>query len=506
LIRDVAHDPDSARQKLSVGGGIVVHMFDRCPDAQLVTDLVAVQEAAPVLDPDAAAVDLLEQAVAWDRVAAWVEANRLDTLRRFEAARIDADTALGEEDEAVMAERSPAQRGALLRMRANLAAEAGKFAAEEIALALNVSPTSAHKQLTLARDLHAVHLDLGEALELGQVSGFVASMVAAATRRLPDEARRVIDEAVTADAVEQPAGKAIAAARARVSEADEYAELMIQRAVQDRRVFLKPMDDGVAMLGAVLPAEDALRAWNRIDELARTCRAAGDPANLDQLRADLVAQTLTGADLDTQPDPAGQRARTRKPVSVQVVISLTSLLGLDSRNGFLDGYGTITPGVARRIIAAGEITLTRLLCDPVTGSVMVADPAKYRPDTATRHAVVCRDRHCRLPVCTARIRDLDHKQAFADGGLTRPDTLQGLCERSHLARSHPGWKITGNADTALTWHTPTGHRYHSLPPPATGYGTGPPGELDNPLHLPSWLSQQQRLRAELDNPRDEDAA
>ncbi len=59
-------------------------------------------------------------------------------------------------------------------------------------------------------------------------------------------------------------------------------------------------------------------------------------------------------------------------------------------------------------MAAGETTLTRLLCDRVTGAVMVADPTRYRPDAATRHAVVCRDRHCRFPVCTARVRDLDH--------------------------------------------------------------------------------------------------
>ncbi len=94
---------------------------------------------------------------------------------------------------------------------------------------------------------------------------------------------------------------------------------------------------------------------------------------------------------------------------------------MDSRNGLLDGYGTITPGVARRIIAAGDVTLTRLLCDPITGpAVMVTDPTKYRPDAATRHAVVCRDRHAlavKMPVCDARIRDLDHKHAFADGGL-----------------------------------------------------------------------------------------
>ena len=148
-----------------------------------------------------------------------------------------------------------------------------------------------------------------------------------------------------------------------------------------------------------------------------------------------------------------------------------------SRNRFLDRYVTITPGIARNILAAAsDTTLTRLMCDPITGAVMVADPTKYRPHAATKHAVVCRDRHCRLPVCTARVRDLDHKHAFADGGLTTPDNLQGLCERSHLAKSHPGWAVTGDADTVTTWRTPTGHRYHSLPPPPTGYGTGPPGE------------------------------
>ncbi len=171
-----------------------------------------------MLDADAAAVDLIEQLVAWDRVAAWVESQRLDTMRRFQAARTDADTKMCADMQAALATKTPSQRAAVLRMRANLAAEAGKFAAEEVALALNISPTAAHKQLTLANDLHTVHRDLGEALQLGQVSGFVASMVATATRRLPEQARRLLDEAVTADAVEQPAGKAIAAARARVAE------------------------------------------------------------------------------------------------------------------------------------------------------------------------------------------------------------------------------------------------------------------------------------------------
>ena len=205
------HRADLVRGKVSVVGGIVVRMFERCPGAVLVADLVSVQEAAPVVDAHAAAVDLLEQAVGWERVAAWVEFNRLDTLRRFAVARTEADRALGPDD----VPQTPSALAALRRLQACVEEEAGRFAAEEIALALNVSPASAHKQLALARDLCGVHRDLGEALQAGEVSGFVASMVATTTRRLPEQARRVIDEAVTADAVELPALVDAVAARRR---------------------------------------------------------------------------------------------------------------------------------------------------------------------------------------------------------------------------------------------------------------------------------------------------
>ena len=273
-------------------------MFDRVPDARLVADLVAVQGTVAELDAGRAAAELIEQLQAWDRVASWVNHQRLDTMRRFEAARVAADTELAATVD--LESLSVSERAAVRRLRTGLAEQAGRFAAEEIALALNISPTSAHQQLALAHDLHGVHRDLGEALELGQVSEFVAAMVARSTRRLPEQTRRLLDEAVTADAVELPAGKAIAAARARVAQADEYADAAGRRARADRRAFLKPMDDAMAMVGAVLPADDAIRSWTRIDELARAARAAGDPRNLDQLRADHFTAALTDTEPNTQ--------------------------------------------------------------------------------------------------------------------------------------------------------------------------------------------------------------
>jgi hypothetical protein len=448
-------------------------------------------------------VELIEQAMGWERVAAWVESQRLDTLRRFEAARVQADTELGEDVEESSVPRSVSQRAALRRLKGTLEAEAGRFAAEEIALALNISVTRAHQQLNLARDLHMVHPHLHAALQAGQVSGFVVSMVAQATRALPSDARRVIDGAVTCDAVEQPAGRAITAARARVSQADAYAETAAARAVADRRVYLKPLDDGLALLGAVIPAADALRVYTRCDDLARAAaRHPGCAETLDQLRTDAFVHTMldypdaaspnlsSAADDRDDETPPPHYAPPARPVTVSVVIALTSLLGFDSQPGWLDGYGTVTAGSVQRIIAGGDPTLTRLLCDPVTGATIVADPTRYGPGPALAHAASCRDRHCRLPVCDARIRHLDHLQAYADAGLTTRDNLQGLCVRSHLAKHHPGWTVTGNADAVVCWQTPTGHQYTSIPPPATGPGTGPPGKPRQPAPPPGWPSTQ----------------
>ena len=97
------------------------------------------------------------------------------------------------------------------------------------------------------------------------------------------------------------------------------------------------------------------------------------------------------------------------------------------------------------------------------------------------------------------LRRLEAARIAADTAIC--DTpAHGLCERSHLAKHHPRWRVSGDARSVVTWQTPTGHRYTSTPPPATGYGTGPPCELDTPREPPDWLSFQQRLRYVAEHP------
>jgi hypothetical protein len=64
--------------------------------------------------------------------------------------------------------------------------------------------------------------------------------------------------------------------------------------------------------------------------------------------------------------------------------------------------------------------------------------------------------------------------AHADGGRTRHDNGQGLCEACNLAKQAPGWTARprpGPRHTVET-RTPTGHTYPSTAPPMPGTRPG----------------------------------
>lgn len=87
-----------------------------------------------------------------------------------------------------------------------------------------------------------------------------------------------------------------------------------RRAEASRRVNRpSPQPDGMAGIWALLPAPTAVRIDTDLDARARTLRAAGDPRTLDQLRADLFAQTLLWDELQDAPDPARAGTATAPP-------------------------------------------------------------------------------------------------------------------------------------------------------------------------------------------------
>jgi hypothetical protein len=237
--------------------------------------------------------------------------------------------------------------------------------------------------------------------------------------------------------------------------------------VRERKLLSYPQEDGMALFGAVLPAQRAAVMEQVVEAYA--VGYGDDGRTLDQKRADalyeLVVEPRAGAALEVP-----SRAVT---AVVHVTVPLDVLMGVDDGPGELKGYGPVTAGQVREIAFAGGTVWRRLLVQPVSGLLVKTDPLTYKPTAETARHVVARDQYCAFPSCRmpASRCDLDHVRAFDHarperGGPTTPENLQPLCRRHHrLKTHHPGWSVGRDARTGgAVWTAPTGHTYINTPP------------------------------------------
>ena len=110
-------------------------------------------------------------------------------------------------------------------------------------------------------------------------------------------------------------------------------------------------------------------------------------------------------------------------------------------------------------------TLVRLAkLDPRTGATAYLSSESYRPGAALARLVRERDGTCRFPRCqvAAARCDLDHAVPFPQGP-TDARNLHALCRRHHGFKHHAGWSVDLAWDGTLTWTSPTGRQYVTLP-------------------------------------------
>jgi hypothetical protein len=153
-------------------------------------------------------------------------------------------------------------------------------------------------------------------------------------------------------------------------------------AMQDRRVVVTPLDDGMAQLWALLPAGGAAAVITAVNALADRVQP-DDPRCVEQRRADALVQM--GIDVLTGQTSGGLPTRQRMKPAVQVTVALSTLLGLDHQPAELDpaeldGHGPIAASVARRIAADESGTWRRLLTDE-QGRLLDYGRTIYRPPT-----------------------------------------------------------------------------------------------------------------------------
>ncbi|HEX5495254.1 MAG TPA: DUF222 domain-containing protein, partial [Mycobacteriales bacterium] len=231
-----------------------------------------------------------------------------------------------------------------------------------------------------------------------------------------------------------------------------------ERARVDRRVVLTPVDDGMAELVALLPAEQATAVYRRVDALARARRVPRDERGADARRADVFVGLLLGhRDPGVTGEPGGVR-----PL-VHLTVAASTLTGANNNPGILHGYGPIPAAYARAIASDPTGTWKRLITDPTDGSLIEHTHNTYRPPTALDDFVRARDHTCRFPGCQhpAQHTDLDHTIPWPTEPTT-PGNLGALCRHHHRLKHQTPWQLT-QTHRQFHWTSPTRRRYTTTP-------------------------------------------
>ena len=322
-----------------------------------------------------------------------------------------------------------------------------------------------------------------------------------------------VPEAVVPQVLPEAAGLSLGRLRSRLQKAvlavdAAFAEQVRAEKERQTDVRVYPTSPGMAELATELPAPVAAACWSTVDELAWMVKNDGDPRPIGQLRA------LTFADLILRP---WDNSRTPVSAALTVIAPLPSLRppGADAvaqEPGEVNGQ-PITAAHVRELLEQLAALCPGGLQAPTGGSLEIAvtdadgallattgrreleriarhgcpdhpdgGPAadcgcavldrpppvdRYRPTPAQRRFGKVRDRTCRHPGCgqpVARV-DLDHVDAYADGGPTDCANLCCLCRWHHRLKTHaPGWRFVLTLQGVLRVTTPSGVTRSTRPP------------------------------------------
>jgi len=225
-----------------------------------------------------------------------------------------------------------------------------------------------------------------------------------------------------------------------------------------RGVWTEVDRDGMGWLHAHLSADKLAMVGAALDGIAFGLFTESDEQRtMAQLRADVLSDLLTG----------GTCTRPAVGVTVALTIPVLSLLGHSDEPALLEGVGPIDIETARRLCATVP-SITRLLTDPVSGSILEMDPRQYRVPAALKRWLAIQQDTCDFPGCGRRAAhcDLDHTRAWADGGTTTVDNLSYRCRTHHTMKHQTKWRVEKppGAERAV-WTSPTGYSREADPPP-----------------------------------------
>ncbi|WP_258060369.1 MULTISPECIES: HNH endonuclease signature motif containing protein [unclassified Arthrobacter] len=414
------------------------------------------------------------------------------------------------------------------QVRAGLAAEQlGRGVGAQVGLARRESPHRGNRLLGLAKILTAEMPCTLQALSVGVLSEWRATLLVRETACLSRQDRGRVDAVVAGDL----AGLGALGDRALVARVRSVAygldpQSVVNRAakaVEGRYVSCRPAPDTMTYLTGLLPVAQGVGVFAALSREADRLRAAGDCRGRGQIMADTLVERVTG-----------QARAEDVRVEVQLIMTDRALLAgvlpagvmdavvLDagapdagvpdgSEPAVLAGYGVVPAQWARDLIRGSgpdtgsgsgsssaavdlhgaegtlsgwgrprvrpdprtEVWLRRLYAVPGSGRLVAMDSKARLVPKGLARFIAARDRVCRMPWCGAPIRHYDHVVPVREGGLTSAENVQGLCEACNQAKEAPGWTARTAQDIAdhtpdgrhtVVTTTPTGHVYRSIAP------------------------------------------
>lgn len=214
--------------------------------------------------------------------------------------------------------------------------------------------------------------------------------------------------------------------------------------------------DGMGSLTIDTDLVSVKLAEHHLDLLARDARSAGDPRTLEQLRADLAIDLLTGqatAGAETGRDQHRQVGRWARPI-INVTVPVQTLTGLSDEPGRM-GDQTLPASLVRHVAAQPESTWYRLLTDGPRGVEL--STTAYRPTAAIWREVVARQPTCFAPTCDrpATACELDHAEPYPRGETSTGNLGPG-CVRHHRSKHVEEASLRRGPDGVLRYTTRAG--------------------------------------------------
>jgi hypothetical protein len=385
----------------------------------------------------------LQVAEAWERQARWLSTRTADANLAF----VGTTVAEGQD-----AEREQSSR--VLELA--LATDIGDQFLKQVVL-----PQARLLATTLAATRAEVEAGRLSAYRARKISDSLADLAVRAPNTARDIEAQVLTNAadLKLPSLTSKLRRLVLAARDPEEALEEHLE-----GARDRRVRVdsEPGEPGLLGLHAYLPAETTVAVRTALEakaaELARgdKKRAAdreGQRRTKDQRMADALAWFVLGPDSEDETLPARPR------FTLQLTMSLPVLLALREGAAELPGYGPIPADLAREW--AQDADWQRFVHDPVDGYLLDDGHTRYRPRAPGRRFTQHRDVLDRFPGSNRKAKDCDgdHIQPYTgktDGGSTSSKNLASEGRPGHIAKTHSGWTVSGDANSVLVWTSPHG--------------------------------------------------